>query len=381
MIAKPITLNEILVHTKTQHPQFQAKEQLRLSLEAQAKANFAVAPFSLAIGGANASPDEGDDAFEYSVALSKSFALGDTRELGLIAKQLEDEAKLLEKERALIALSNRIKNLYHQSCLDKEKRRLIEASLESYRKLYHKKEKAYRFNEISKKELLLLQMQMRTLQQEARSALFSEKISQDRLYDLIRIDKSKPLSCHDMAPLKEDITFKQAPFMLTKISFKKEMKALDAKEKRYNKSIESIDIDASYDDEIDTKRVGVGFAIPLAFTSQKNEQNHLAIMHQKALNKLQYQNKMIEQQSQKKVLLGELQNSYNAIIMIEKNQKLYHDSLMPLVEKSFKYGESSSLEYIFARQKLLSLSQKLIASKKTYYNTLFTLYSLLEMEQ
>ncbi len=378
--AKPITLEEIVTHIKATHPQFQAKEQLQLSLEAQAQSNFASEPFALALSAANASPDAGEDAFEYSVGISKSFAFGDTKKLGLLAQQHNDEAAILEKERALIDLSNRIKDLYHQSCLDRENRRLIEASLESYRKLYTKKQKAYKFKEVSKKELLQLEMQMRTLQQEAKSSLSREKISQERLYDLSLIEKSTPLSCSDLQELTPEISYQKRAFSYSKSVFSKQMRALDFLEKRYAKSIDSIDIGASYDDEIDTKRVGVGIAVPLAFTSAKNEQNHLAIMHKKALKKLEYQNWMIEQQGRKKVLEGELKNSYNTLIMIEENLQLYHDSLMPLIEKSFKYGESSSLEYIFARAKLLELSQKRIRTKKDYYNRLFTLYSLLEME-
>ncbi len=381
MIAQTITLKEVLRQTKSGHPLFKAKEQIRLSLEAQSRANFATEPFALSLHGAEATPDEGDDAFEYSVGLSKSFAFGDTKTLGLSAQRLENEATLLEKEKSLIRLSNRIQNLYHQSCLDKENRLLIEASLKSYQTLYEKKKKAYKYHEISKKELLQLEMQMRSLKQKAKSSLSREKISQESLYDLSLIGKHQPLSCQDMAPLVAQISFDGVLFSLSQDAFSKALLSLDKLEKRYNKSIDSIDIGASYDDEIDTKRVGVGFALPLSFTSEKNEQMHLSILHQKKLKKLQQISWIQEQVGNKKQLEGELKNNYNAIIMIKENLALYHDSLMPLIEKSFKYGESSSLEYIFGRQKLLELSQELIQTKKAYYNRLFALYSLLEMEK
>jgi len=381
MIAQPITIEQILEQTKVQHPLYQAKEQTRLSLEAQSRANYASKPLELSLSGAQATPDEGATTLEYSVGVSKTFAFGDTRTLGLSADRLTNEAQLLQKEKALIALSNRIQNLYHQSCLDKENRLLIEASLQTYRTLYKKKKKAYKYQEISKKELLQLQMQMRTLKQKAHSSRASEKISQERLYDLSTITEHLPLSCQDITALSPSIILDDTPFVLSQAAFNKELSALGKLEKKYNRSIDNINIGASYDDEIDTKRVGVRFAVPLSFTSEKNEQNHLAIMHQKALKKQQQKNWMMEQTSSKKQLAGELENAYNAIIMIEENHTLYKETLMPLIEKSFKYGESSSLEYILGRQELLALSQELIQTKKTYYKTLFTLYSLIEMEK
>ncbi len=381
MSAKSITLEQILTQTKSSHPLFQAKEQTRLSLEAQSRANFASEPLSFSANGAQATPDEGDDAFEYSMGLSKTFAFGDTKTLGLLAQRLENEAKLLQKEKALISLSNRIQNLYHRSCLDKENRVLIEASLQSYQTLYEKKKKAYKYHEVSKKELLQLEMQMRSLKQKAQSSLSREKISKESLYDLSLLAKHQPLSCQDMTPLVAQIPFDGVLFSLSQDAFNKELLALSKLEKRYNKSIDSIDIGASYDDEIDTQRVGVGFAMPLAFTSEKNEQMHLSIMHQKKLKKLEQINWILERVAAKKRIEGELKNNYDAIIMIEENLAIYQETLMPLIEKSFQYGESSSLEYIFGRQKLLELSQELIQTKKAYYNKLFKLYSLLETEK
>lgn len=381
MIAQPLTLEDILAQTKAQHPLFQAKEQTRLSLEAQSKADFASEPIGVSLGGGQASPDEGDDAFEYSLGISKTFAFGNTKALGLSAQRLQNEAKLLQKEKALILLSNRIQNLYHQSCLDKEKSAVIEASLQTYRTLYKKKQKAYKYQEISKKELLQLGMQMRSLKQKAQSSHASEKISQEKLYDLSTLDKRQPLSCQDITPIRAKISFDETPFLLSQSAFNKELLSLSKLEKRYSKSFDSIDIGASYDDEIDTKRVGVGFMIPLSFTSAKNEQNHISIMHKRELKILEQKNWMMEQTSHQKQLASELESAYNAIIMIEENHTLYQDTLMPLIEKSFRYGESSSLEYILGRQKLLELSQELIQTKKTYYDTLFKLYSLIEMEK
>ena len=380
MMAKTITLKEILSQTKSKHPLFQAKEQIRLSLEAQSKANFASNPVELSLNGAHAKPNNANDDFEYSVGLSKTLPFGNTKALGLSAQRLQNEVALLQKEKTLLRLSNRIQNFYHQSCLDKENRLIIEASLQSYQTLYEKKKKAYKFHEISKKELLQLEMQMRTLKQKAKSSLSQEKISKERLYDLSLITKHQPLSCQDISPLIVQVSFDGIFFSLSQNAYTKELNALDKLEKRYNKNIDSINISSSYDDELDTKRFGVGIAVPLSFSSEKNEQMHLSILHQKELKKLEHINWIQEQVASKKELEGKLKNAYDTIIMIEENLAIYRNTLMPLIEKSFRYGESSSLEYIFGRQKLLELSQELIQTKKTYYQTLFKLYSLLETE-
>ncbi len=379
--ADTVNLEHIIEQTKQKHPLFQALKHQQLALKAQREADFASEPFALSLSGANASPDEGDDAVEYSVGLSKNFAFGDTKSLAKEARHYTDSAIMISQEKALISISNRIQNLYHQSCLDRKNSTLLTNSLSAFEKLYAKKQKAYKYHEISKKELLQLQMQLREIRQKVQSSQAKERISKERLYDESELDETLTLSCQDLTPLSPTVKTDLAPFMLSADAFAKELQAMEKLQKRYNKSIDSIEIGTTYDDEIDTKRVGIGFAMPLSFTSQKNEKNRVALLHKEELKRFQFHNKMIQKMGEHKSLKAKLQTSYDAIIMIEDNLQSYQETLMPLIEKSFQLGESSVIEYIFGQQKLIALSQELIEKKKSYYNTLFNLYTTIELEK
>lgn len=381
MIASPITLHEIMQQTKAKHPLFQAKVQQEKALEAQAKSDFAADPFSLGVQTANASPKGAEDEREYSLGLSKNIALFGTKSLALLAQRLQNDAILINNNKRLISLSNHIQNLYHQSCLDSKNYHLLEASLAAFETLYAKKERAYKYKEISKKELLQLQMQLREIKQKVHTAKAEATISKERLYDESELDTHTPLSCQDLTPMVATIRLKHAPFMLSADAFGKEMQSLEKLQNRYNRPFESLDVAATYDDEIDTKRIGVGFSLPLSFSSSKNEYARAALLHQEELQRFEFHNKMIQKMGTYKALKSKLQTEYDALIMIEENLEAYKTSLMPLVEKSFAYGESSVIEYILAKEQLLGLSKSLIERQKSYYNTLFNLYTTIELEK
>lgn len=379
VVADSIGLEKMLEETKKQHPLHLALQQEKLSLEAQSKAASANKPIELSASMAQASPDEGDKALEYSVGLSKSFSLGKNQERTLKAHRLRDKISIIEREKSLLALRNQLQNLYHQSCLSRENKKLFSSLLKSYEKLYDKKRKAFKYHDISKKELLQLQIELQTLKQEVQSNLSKEVRIKESLFKLSNVTP-QTLSCDDLSPLKADITLSDDAFSLSNGAFNHTLSRLEILKQNADTQVDNIDIGLTFDDEIDTKRVGVGFAMPLHFTSDKKEQTTIGIMHKMREKKLEYQHTLQEKKNRQKSLESTLNNLYKRFVMIEKNHTLYKNALMPLIEKSYQLGESSALEYILGRQKLLTLSQTLIETKKRYYETLFTLYTLTEME-
>jgi len=61
--------------------------------------------------------------------------------------------------------------------------------------------------------------------------------------------------------------------------------------------------------------------------------------------------------------------------------KQYEDELMPLIEKGYRLGEDSAIEYLLSKREMWRFKEDLIMHYKNYYETLFKLYSVLEMKE
>jgi outer membrane protein TolC len=383
LYAQQIDLNTIISHVRLHHPNYKALEEESLALGAKVKAAYARPMSNLSLGGDRVETDDGDKAGEYSLGLSTLLDLANTRGLSMQSGDLENEATLLERQRALFAFGNQLRDLYHQSCLDKAELEILESTRDAFEKLYRKKAKAYKYQEISKKELLQLKLEKALLEQKVVSQKRSYAISKEALLNLTAMPHvgGSELVCRDLYPIQASYTIDSVPFILSNLAFEKRIESLNKKYARNSTWLEPVEVSAFYDDEIDAKRVGAGVQIPLGFTSDKKEQSRIAILHQKAQLRFAYQGEILEKSAQKKRLEAELERDYGKIKALETNIATYKKSLMPLVEKSFQMGESSVIEYLMGRQKLLEISSDLISTKKRYYHTLFTLYTLIETEK
>ncbi len=61
-----------------------------------------------------------------------------------------------------------------------------------------------------------------------------------------------------------------------------------------------------------------------------------------------------------------------------RNIQDYRDRLLPMVKKSYEYGESSVIEYLLSQQRLYSMEKELLDIKRDYYHRLFKLYTVAE---
>jgi hypothetical protein len=381
--AQTIDLNNIISYVRVHHPKYKAMEEESLALNAKILAENARTPISLSGSIANAKPDNGSSATEYSAGISALIDLTNTRGLALESADLQNEATLLYKQKSLFAFGNRLRDLYHQSCMDKEKLSIHLNTLNAFNRLYAKKEKAYRYQEISKKELLQLKLEKKLLEQKVSAQRHAYIISKEALLNLTAVAHTpeSALECSDLYPVTDHISIENAPFILTNLAYEKEIESLDAKYRRYKKTLEPVALSLGYDDELDTKRTSVGFSVPLSFTSAKNEQFRIYTLHQKQTLRYRHHSWLLEQNAQKKELEAKLQNNFHQITALSQNIATYQTELMPLIEKSFQMGESSAIEYIMGRQRLLEIQAELINRKKDYYHKLFNLYTLIETEK
>jgi hypothetical protein len=156
--ASTYTLNSVLKSAEQHNTLSKALQQESLALEAKNKANTASDPLELFGEGTKAYPNGGGSGNEYAVGVSKKFILGNIQEQEQKVTRLSNQAYLLEEERNILNFKNGLKNIYHQHCLDSQNYRSFKQSYQEFVTLYKKKQKAYKYQEISKTELMQLEI-------------------------------------------------------------------------------------------------------------------------------------------------------------------------------------------------------------------------------
>jgi len=380
--ASTLNLKKVLATANNNSTLTQALEQERLLLEARNLADTSMDPMELFGSAANANPIIGKDEFEYSVGLSKQLPLGNTQEKEQSINRLNNEAKLLEEDKKILNFENGIKSLYHNHCLDNKYYKVSKQNYQQFVTLYKKKQKAYKYQEISKAELMQLEIEKNRLYAQLQEIEMMKVISKQKLFVLGRINNSHTttLSCKDIYPIRENVKLNHNRFQLSKEAHTKRIKSTQVALERYSKPLDSINLSVQYDKEIDIDRYGVGVSIPLNFTSSRSEQERAAAMYKSSALGFQHEQTMLEKRSRFLELRSYLNSKARMLKTLKNNHRNFKKQLLPLIKKSYDLGETSVIEYLLNRQKSYQLRQEIYATKKAYYNTLFRLYTLSEMK-
>lgn len=371
-------LEELL--SQANQPQLiqEALEEQRLSIIAKSYADSSSDPMHLdSVLSYAESPEQSGN--EYEIGLSKELKLGNTQKLEQQQSQLAGEAYLLEESKKLIALHNAIKNLYHQHCLERDYLTQLEESAAGFEQLYHKKEKAYQYDEIAKTELLQLQMEKKRLETKLTTVQQQVSSSKSQLLSLSQSGTDTTLSCSDLYPIATQTTLSDA-FKTTEKAYQKRLQSTQKGIERQSQTIDTLGVSMGYTKELDRDIYAVGVSIPLNFTSQKREQERVALMHQSSALELGYQQQQQSQQLQAHEMINRLNGLTQTIQAYEQNINHYQNELLPMMKKSYDYAQSSVIEYLLNQQQLVTLHQELVDYKKTYYQTLFELYTLSEVK-
>ena len=379
LAAQPLTLAQIQKEFKKTHPFYHQQQEQKALNSSIIKSQYAKNPFILSSSIADAYTDGENNEFEYSVGVSKTFVLGDKREKQIYIKNLQNSAKLLQMQKEMLTFRHKIDRAYHKSCLTKEQRETFEQMVDEFETLYQKKLKAYEYKDISKKELLQLKIEKADLKQRLQSLKANEKISKDAIFNLLKT-KDKELSCKDLYPMKFIFKDSNELFNLSKEAYEKELLSLKKSKNLFNRKFETIDLSLGYDNEIDTKKYGLGFSLPLSFTSSENEYKKIAVIHKIKLLKLQKERMLLEKRREFKKLRAKLKNEKEIVLQTKENIDTFKHQLLPLIETSYQLGESSVVEYLLSKQKFWQLQESLSEHKKNYYNTLFDLLTVTEFK-
>ena len=329
---------------------------------------------------AKADTGNGKKEDEYSIGVSKNILLHHVQSKQEEFSLLENEAKMLEAEKTVLGFENRLKDLYHQHCIDTLVYQSTRDAYSDFESLYQKKEKAYQYQEISKVELIQLQMEKEELHAELKEAYGRQVTSKKNLLMLINIDKNdrKSMLCKDMYPIKAEIVLPLENFKYTKDAFEKQKKSTQKQLQRYSSGLESIELSLQYDKELDMDRYSVGFAIPLNFTNDRSEKKRLEAMHQNSALQYRYEHMLMQKESELFALKSRLKSQATMIRSQKSNLKSYKSNLLPLIEKGYEMGEKSLLEFLLIKQKYRKLQQSYYQNQQSYYHTLFTLFVLIE---
>ena len=329
--------------------------------------------------GVHADPKEGDSGTEYSVGISKNVMLPGVLDQEMRIRRLLNEASLLEKSLNLIAYENRLKALYHRHCLTMQ---MVETFKKSYRdfvKLYEKKEKAYRYQEISKMELIQLESEKERLKAQLEALKMQAEATKEELTILADLPRNSGVAfyCQDLYPIREPVKFAD-PFAVSKRAYEKRLQSTKESLDRYSRSFDSVDTYLQYTNELDIERYAVGASIPLNFTSDRYEEERAAAMYRKSALDYEFAQRMRQKRSTTARLLSQLKSDALMLRALQKNEEALTTRLFPLVQKSYDLGEISVLEYLMNRRKLYEIRQELYETKADYYTTLFALYTTIE---
>ena len=382
IFASSLRLENILSSIDSNHPITQKIVQKRLYLRAKNLSDSASDPAELYGTTTKAYPKGVKTQYEYSIGVSKKVPWGDTNRQDEKITQLENEADILDESKSVLSFTNSIKNLYHQHCLDYKNYKTVQKSYSEFIKLYRKKQKAYKYQEISKSEILQLDIEKNRLYSKLQSIKTAQKIAKQRVFILSRIDyrSDSYLSCSDMYPIRQRVSIGSDRFNISKKAQQKRLQSTQEALKRDSKAIDYINLSLQYDKEIDIDKYSIGFSIPLNFTSRKAEQKRASDMYKHSTLSAEYAQSMIEKQAIFKSLKSSLKSDALMIKSIQKSIYEYRKNLLPLMKKSYDLGESSVVEYLLSRQQYHQLNQELFDTQKRYYTRLFTLYTLSEIK-
>lgn len=378
--ASTINLNKILQDLKNSHPLAKSINDLVYANNSQSKALDAGEAIKLLTDRGYSKPHLDQSGYEYSIGLEQNFMNPTVKNSILKSASYQGEAEILKLKYDFMILENEVRLLYHTNCLDQYNLEQYKRSLNAFLEIYSKKERAYSYGEISKKDLLSLEIELDRLKGEYNRYESEVEISRSLLQSkaLLSLLVQDQLECKDMEQITKDPLFNNETVSLQEESIEKKILSLQSDFNRYNAAFDSFSLSASYQNELDTKKFVVGLTIPLNFTSSLNEQSRSMITHKKSALTHEKEALILQKNSKADALKKRVSQQFEEVKREKNMLDRYELELMPLVEKAYTFGESSAIEYLLFHRELSKIKEELILYRKNYYTTLFELYSVLK---
>jgi outer membrane protein TolC len=319
-----------------------------------------------------------ESGFEHEFSFSKEIKLGNVQSLEREQSELKNQANVIESQQSIVSVRNQIKNSYHQYCLEKLYSSTYEERFERVSLLYSKKQRAFEEGEISKTELMQIALEKEQLQGELEQ--FNQRVQYDRnyLFSLSNLSQEESFSCSDLYPIQESLVSDNDELTLSTQSYEKRIASVKKGLERYGKEFDSIELSGVYLRELGRDLYSIGVSVPLNFSSKKYEYERASLMQQSSALSLEKEQLVSSKRREIARLNSKLTQSYQAIALEEALIESHKEKLIPLIDKSYHYGESSVVEYLLAQQSMSRLEEKLLEEKRAYYRTLFSLLTIQE---
>jgi len=319
-----------------------------------------------------------ESGFEHQFSFSKEIKLGNVTSLEKEESELKNQANVIESLQTIVNVRNQIKNSYHQYCLEKRYSSNYEERFERVSLLYSKKQRAFEEGEISKTELMQIALEKERLQGELEQ--FNQRLEDDKNYlrSLSNLSQEVSFSCSDLYPIQESLISDNDELTLSTQSYEKRIASVQKGLERYGKEFDSIEISSGYVRELGRDVYSVGISVPLNLSSKKYEYERASLMQQSSALSLEKEQLVSSKRREIARLNSKLVQTYQAITLEETLIESHKEKLIPLIDKSYHYGESSVVEYLLAQQSMSRLEEKLLEEKRAYYRTLFSLLTIQE---
>jgi len=184
--------------------------------------------------------------FEYDIGFSREILVGDSQRLRREESRLNYEADLLEQQLEILGIENWLKDLYHQQCLDSAYVANSQEAYQIFSELYDKKQVAFRQGEISKTELLQIELERDRLQIELDSSIRGERLSKELLLSLTELPRDSSLLCVDIYPIRAEIDLAEDGFKISKEAYSRRVDGINIGLKRYNQKIDRLELVGGY---------------------------------------------------------------------------------------------------------------------------------------
>lgn len=378
-----ITLHDILSKSTMHNPMQEALLEDALAKEAQYKGDHAPEPFTLHGTSGEVKPEFDRHTKEYAIGVSKQIFINDSEALDNDIAHLQMKADTLDAEKKILNFDNGLKELYHKSCIQQENNDAVKKLYDEFETLYAKKEKAYTYGEISKVELFYLKIEKEKLLTQLKETEAMSTLSRETLYQLSGIPTAKDtvLACTDMYPIVGSLSFEDTLFALSSEAYKNRIQSTQKLITRNKNVLDAVDVSLEYTHEVGIEKYIVGVSIPLHLNDKQSEQKRLEALHQSNALEAKYRQNILERHTQLHGLQTELSYQSNVVNRMKKTIHEYQQTLLPLLQKSYAYGESSVTEYILSKQQYYALLQSFYTAQISYYHALFGLYTLSETKE
>ncbi len=377
-IAKEVNLEEIINEVKKSHPLVKIIEKERKLIEVENKLSISDEPLQMEVLGAYAEDNDGSNGNEFYLNLSKEFLTPNTKQIIKKSGDIFAEAKTLQLQSRLLKVIYSIKNSYYETCFNKRIYTLKKENFQNLKEFAQKMRKAYELGEISKKDILSIEMELQRAKNDLLLAQNEIKNSLMRLKEILSSTKIEfdDIYCAENSKLENivfniDSILKESPNIKAK---KLQIEALKNLLKKYESFIEKYSINVEYSDEFGTKKYTAGIGIPLYFTTSKRELEKRKVMENITLKQTQLNSDISQTKAtilKLKTKLGLVMKNYEITKKMEKELK----ELNEIVQRSYLNGESSILELLSIKRDLINTKIKQIEYKKEYANIFFEILS------